>query len=121
MRNVVKSKRNGRWNLPIPRSVTLSERFMLTRPVSMCSQQPTFRDHPDPDLSNLHTPCFNIHNVVWRLLHVTFPRPRILRWLLDFAVFGKSEHKRFGRNNCNHLLSQQFFFCLYSYCDVPCI
>ena len=95
MRNVVKSKLNGRRTLPIPRNITLSESFMLTRPYGMYSQQPNFRGHPDPDQSSLHSPCFSIPNAVYRLRQP--------------VVFGKSEHKFFGRNYCSHLLPQQFF------------
>jgi hypothetical protein len=67
MRNFVKSKRNGRRTLPIPRNVTLTESFMLTRPFRLCSQQPTFVGHPDPEQSSLYSPCFNIHNAIYRL------------------------------------------------------
>ena len=67
MRDVVKSKRNGRRTLPIPRNVTLPESFMLTRPFILSSQQPTFRGHPDPDQSSLHSSCFYIRNAVYRL------------------------------------------------------
>jgi len=95
MRNVVKSKRNGRRTLPIPRNVMLSESSMLTRPFSMCPLQPTFRDHPDPDKSSLQSPCFNIHFAVYRLRQP--------------VAFSKSEHKSFGRIYCNHLLPQQCF------------
>jgi hypothetical protein len=95
MRNVVKSKLNGRRTLPIPRNLTLSEGFVLARPFSMYSQQPTFRGHPDPDQSSLHSPCFSTHNAVYRLRQP--------------VVFGKSEHRLFGRNYCSHLLPQQFF------------